>query len=78
MKAAQLPLEVLVRSGTSGYTTATINGQRASSTSCAETAVGRLAAKLFGDAATLHLVATEIASQPVGPGSSRWRIERAA
>ena len=76
MKPVQFPLNVRV-SGTGGaYTTQTVAGQRASSTSSAETAIERLVDKLTV-ALALHpgtLTARDLKAKGQRPTCSVWQI----
>ena len=78
MKKLQFPLNVNVKSDSSGYTTQTIAGLRASSTSSAETAVAGLVGKIAAQQGVRpeQLAHREIDAKGLGPGKSIWRIER--
>lgn len=83
MKALQFPLNVKVTSNHAGYTTQTVGSHRGSSTSSAETAMGRLVDRLT-TAQQLPigaLRARELPAKGLACGVSVWQIwqtERAA
>ena len=77
MKPVQLPIDVRVRDTGGAYTTQTVAGQRASSTSSAEAAAGRLVDKLtqamFLPIGSLSARRLPPADRPAGV--SAWRID---
>lgn len=81
MKALQFPLNVKVTSNHAGYTTQTVGSHRGSSTSSAETAMGRLVDRLT-TAQELPIGTLRAVQLPADAGWSHcvtvWRIERAA
>lgn len=79
MTPIQFPLNVKVSSSHAGYTTQTVGTHRASSTSSAETAMGRLVDRLTA-AQQLpigSLRARELPAKGLAYGVSVWRIEHA-
>lgn len=78
MKPVQFPLNVKVSGQGSTYTTQTVAGQRASSTSSAETAVGRLVDKLTTALAMPvgTLTARDLHAKGQRPTCSVWQITR--
>lgn len=76
MKPVQFPLNVKVSGVGQAYTTQTVGGQRASSTSSAETAVGRLVDKLTVALALQPgtLVARNLQAKGQRPTCSVWQI----
>lgn len=71
MNPVQSPLDVRVRYSCGAYVTATVAGQRASSTSSAQQAVMVLAAKLWpGGAHTSH----SLSAKGLRAGESMWRL----
>lgn len=77
MKDVKLPLNVKVVNRSSAYDTATVIGQRASSTSSGETAVERLVEKLHQRLQLLPgtLVATRVQAKGLKAGESMWRVD---
>lgn len=76
-KAVKLPINVKVSYGAGAYNTANVLGQRASSTSDAETAMGRLVGKLT---VRLQLQPGALAAKPVAAkglaaGVSMWQVD---
>lgn len=76
MKSVQFPLNVKVSGMGGAYTTQTVGGHRASSTSSAETAVGRLVDKLTVALALPGgtLVARDLQAKGQRPTCSVWQI----
>jgi hypothetical protein len=78
MKAAlNLPVNLKVVYNGGAYTTSTVAGQRASSTSSAETAAGRLVDKLTAHLQLLPgtLVAAPLPAKGLKPAVSMWQIK---
>ena len=78
MKPVQFPLNVKVNGQGQAYTTQAVAGQRASSTSSAETAVGRLVDKLqvVLSLPIGTLAARELPAKGLRPTCSVWQIDR--
>ena len=77
MKAVQFPVNVKVNGAGQTYTTQAVAGLRASSTSSAETAVGRLVDKLTA-ALQLQpgeLTARDLHAKGLRPTCSVWQID---
>lgn len=71
MKSVQSPIDVRVRYSCGAYVTATVAGQRASSTSSAQQAVMVLAGKLWpAGAHTSH----SLSAEGLRAGESLWRL----
>lgn len=79
MTPLQFPLNVKVTSSHAGYTTQTVGSHRGSSTSSAETAIGRLVDRLTAAQALPigTLRANELPATGLACGATVWRIERA-
>jgi len=78
MKPLQFPLNIKVNGQGGAYTTQAVAGQRASSTSSAETAVGRLVDKLTIALALPvgMLAARQLPAKGLGPCMSVWQISQ--
>lgn len=77
MKPVKLPLNVKVTYSTGAYNTATVLGQRASSTSSAETAAGKLVDKLIAKFSLQPgiLAAKAVDAKGLKAGVSVWTID---
>lgn len=77
MNTIKLPISVKVSYGSGAYNTATVLGQRSSSTSSAETAIASLVGKLHArlDLKPGSLAAKALPAKGLRAGVSMWSID---